>query len=54
MHYHDLIAVSYFLGLDHYSKTFRINERPVNLLLFDTGGAGLVYCAIAFIINYFL
>ncbi|KAG5680342.1 hypothetical protein PVAND_009853 [Polypedilum vanderplanki] len=26
------------LGLDHYSKTFQVNGRNINLLLFDTGG----------------
>lgn len=25
-------------GLDHYSKTFRVNNRDINLQLFDTGG----------------
>ncbi|CRK97394.1 CLUMA_CG010784, isoform A [Clunio marinus] len=26
------------LGLDHYSKTFHVNNRNINLQLFDTGG----------------
>lgn len=28
-------------GLDHYSKTFRVNNRDINLMLFDTGGESL-------------
>lgn len=32
-------AICFFIGLDHYSKTFRVNDsRTLNLLLFDTGG----------------
>lgn len=36
------------LGLDHYSKTFRVNNRDINLQLFDTGGIPLdpINCAI--------
>lgn len=28
----------FYIGLDHYSKTFRVNNRELNLQLFDTGG----------------
>lgn len=27
-----------FAGLDHYSKTFHVNNKALNIQLFDTGG----------------
>jgi predicted aspartyl protease len=42
---YERLNVHFFLvlGLDHFSKTFRVNNREINLQLFDTGGMQVVF-----------